>query len=144
MSKALCTFRVGGRLFGIEVERVQEVFRAQTLTRVPLAAHAVSGLMNLRGQIVVALDLRRRLGLAEDTAAGRAMNVVIHAEEGPIGLIVDSIGDVLNVEDRAFEPPPDTLRASARALLRGAYKLPEELLFLLDTVRVVELSQDGE
>ncbi|MEA2698616.1 MAG: purine-binding chemotaxis protein CheW, partial [Myxococcales bacterium] len=98
---SLCTFTVGPYWFGVSVDRVQEVVRNQPITRVPLAAPAVRGLMNLRGQIVMAIDLRRCLGLSAtdggdgaDTDAPPPMNVILRGPDGPTSLLVDSIGDV--------------------------------------------------
>jgi purine-binding chemotaxis protein CheW len=132
-----CTFYVDGLFFGVPVQQVQEVIRYQELTRVPLAAAEVSGLINLRGQIVTAIDLRRRLGLATRPAGQRPMNVVVRSEEGAVSLLVDEIGDVQEVEPTLFEPPPPTLEGPARQLIRGAYKLPDKLLLVLDTHQAV-------
>lgn len=136
-----CTFYVDGQLFGIEVEKVQEVIRHQTMTRVPLAPKLVGGLINLRGQIVTAIDLRLRLGLAERKADELPMNVVACSEDGAVSLLVDEIGEVLEVSEEAFEPPPDTLQGEARKLVRGVYKLRDRLLLALDTARAVKVEQ---
>lgn len=132
-----CTFYVDGLFFGVPVQQVQEVIRYQALTRVPLAAAEVSGLINLRGQIVTAIDLRRRLGLPVRPAQQRPMNVVVRSEEGAVSLLVDEIGDVQEVQPALFEPPPPTLGGPARTLIRGAYKLPKQLLLVLDTQQAV-------
>lgn len=131
--KQFCTFRLDGHLFGIEVTAVQEVMRYQEMTAVPLAPEDVRGLINLRGQIVTALDLRSRLGMAPLDGERLPMNVVVRAQDGPVSLLVDEIGDVLEVEESTFEDPPDTLEGPARALIRGAYKLDGVLLLELDT-----------
>lgn len=138
-----CTFSLDGLFFGVPVQQVQEVIRYQALTRVPLAAAEVSGLINLRGQIVTAIDLRRRLGLPPRPAGQRPMNVVVRSEEGAVSLLVDEIGDVQEVQQESFEPPPPTLHGPARALIRGAYKLPQRLLLVLDTQRAVEVPAEG-
>ena len=104
--KQFSTFTVDRLLFGVEVEKVQEVIRYQVMTRVPLAPPAVKGLINLRGQIVTAVDLRRRLGLHPRATADLPMNVVIRHDDGAVSLLVDEIGDVLEVEDENFELPP--------------------------------------
>lgn len=134
-----CTFVVDGLFFGVPVQQVQEVIRYQELTRVPLAAAEVSGLINLRGQIVTAIDLRRRLGLPPRPAGQRPMNVVIRSEEGAVSLLVDEIGDVQEVDAGLFEPPPPTLHGPARHLIRGAYKLPGRLLLVLETGQAVQV-----
>lgn len=137
-----CTFRLGGHDFGVEVVRVQEVVLAQPMTRVPLAPAAVRGLMNLRGQIVTAVDLRRRLGLPDREEGGDPVNVVVRTDDGAVSLQVDEIGDVIPVAAADFEPPPETLRGPARGLIRGAYKLDGRLLLVLDADRAVDLAAD--
>jgi purine-binding chemotaxis protein CheW len=137
--RQFCTFHLGSLYLGLEVLRVQEVIRAQDMTRVPLAPRAVAGLVNLRGQIVTAIDLRRRLGLPDRTAGAEVMNVVIRTDDGAVSLLVDEIGDVCEVDADAFEAPPETLAGSARGLIRGVYKLQERLLLVLDDTRAVTL-----
>ncbi|MFO0970426.1 MAG: chemotaxis protein CheW [Gemmataceae bacterium] len=137
-----CTFFVDGYYFGLEVLSVQEIIRYQETTRVPLAPPAVRGLINLRGQIVTAIDLRRRLDLSERRADQQPLNVVVQTEDGAISLLVDEIGDVVEVSETLFERPPETLRGTARDLIRGAYKVKDRLLLILDTERTVNLPAD--
>ncbi len=137
---AFCTFRVEDMHFGIEVLRVQEVIREQQMTRVPCASPIVRGLMNLRGQIVTALDFRRRIGLHERTTQKPLMNVVVRTHSGPVSLLVDEIGDVLQINSDRFEPPPETIRGVPRSLIRGVYKLDQRLLLVLDLEPVLNLS----
>ncbi len=134
------TFFLNGLFFGVEVEKVQEVIRYQEMTRVPLGPVEVEGLINLRGQIVTALDLRRRLGLPERPANERPMNVVVRTDDGALSLLVDEIGDVLEVEESAFERPPETLTGAVRELILGAYKLKDRLLLTIDTEKVIKLA----
>ncbi len=134
-----CTFYLDGLFCGIEVQKVQEVIRCQAMTRVPLASSVVSGLINLRGQIVTAIDLRRRLRLTERPADKLPMNVIVRTDEGVVSLLVDEIGDVQNVQDNAFERPPNTLGAAMRTLIRGAYKLDDRLLLALDAEQAANL-----
>lgn len=129
----LCTFYLDGLLFGVDVANVQEVIRAQPMTPVPMAPFAVRGLINLRGQIVTAIDMRTQLGLAAAEAA--STNVVVRSGESITSLLVDEIGDVLEVEGGLFEPPPQTLPRRTRALIKGVYKLDPRLLLLLDIER---------
>ena len=138
MNRQFCTFHLGELFLGIEVLEVQEVIRAQTMTRVPLAPRAVRGLINLRGQIVTAIDLRERLGLPPRSDGRDPMHVVVQTEEGAVSLLVDEIGDVLDTDEQHCEAPP-TLAPSARELIRGVYQLPERLLLILDTDRVLEI-----
>src|SRR5262249_4563886 len=113
-----CTFFLDGHYFGIDVLRVQEVIRFQQMTRVPLAPSVVRGLINLRGQIVMGIDLRRRLDLKDRPAEQLPVNVVVKTDDGAISLLVDEIGDVVEVAEKHFELPPETLRGSARELVR--------------------------
>jgi purine-binding chemotaxis protein CheW len=101
-----CTFFLDSLFLGVEVQRVQEVLRQQEMTQVPLAPAVVRGLINLRGQIVTAIDLRRRLELPSAPARTPAMNVVVRTDDGAVSLLVDEIGDVIKFRMTTFEPPP--------------------------------------
>ena len=133
--RQVATFVLDQMHFGVEVEKVQEVLRYQQMTRIPLAPPVVRGLINLRGQIVTAIELRRRFGLAERPADALPMNVVVRTADGLASLLVDEIGDVLEVEPAQFERTPDTLTGPARDLVRGVFKLKDQLLLLLDEER---------
>jgi purine-binding chemotaxis protein CheW len=135
-----CTFFLDGHYFGIDVLKVQEIIRFQPMTRVPLAPPVVRGLINLRGQIVMGIELRRRLGLRDRADDLLPVNVVVQTDGGAVSLLVDEIGDVVEVSEKHFEVPPQTLRGEARELVRGAYKLPERLLLILDTDRAVDMN----
>jgi purine-binding chemotaxis protein CheW len=135
-----CTFYLDGHYFGLDVLKVQEIIRYQEMTRVPLASPMVRGLINLRGQIVTAIDLRRRLEMNDRPADQLPVNVVVQTDDGAVSLLVDEIGDVLEVNEKVFERPPDTLAGTSRELIRGAYKLADRLLLILDTERTVNLS----
>lgn len=135
-----CTFYLDRFFFGVEVMKVQEVLRYQEMTRVPLAPEEVKGLINLRGHIVTAIDMRRRLKLNDRSADQTPMNVVVRTEDGEISLLVDEIGDVLEMNDSNFERAPETISATTRDLLRGVYKLQDKLLLVLDSERVVNLA----
>lgn len=136
-SRQFCTFRLDGHFLGVEVERVQEVIRYQEMTPVPLAAAAVSGLINLRGQIVTAVDLRQCLGMPPRPEGKLPMNVVVRANERAVSLLVDEIGDVLDVPGDSFEQSPTTLDKVDRSLFTGVYKLDGKLLLVLDTDKAV-------
>ena len=140
--KQFCTFLLDGLLFGVEVQEVQEVIRYQKVTHVPLAPPVIQGLINLRGQIVTAIDLRRRLELPDLPEDRRPMNVVVRTGEDVISLLVDEIGDVVNVQEDTFERPPETLTGLSRQLIRGAYKLENRLLLNLDTQKAVRIHED--
>lgn len=132
-----CTFYLDGYFFGVDVLTVQEVIRYQQMTRVPLASGVVSGLINLRGQIVTALDLRRQLELRDRPSDQSPMNVVVQTDDGAVSLLVDEIGDVLEVDEASFERPPETIHGPVRDLIRGVYKLRDSLLLILDTEKVL-------
>jgi purine-binding chemotaxis protein CheW len=138
--RQFCTFFVDGLYFGVEVLKVQEVIRYQEMTPVPLAPQVVRGLINLRGQIVAAIDLRRRLGLSERPKGSLPMNVVVRTPDGAASLLVDDIGDVLNVPASLYEPPPQTLNGTARELVAGVYKLKDRLLLALETERALAVT----
>jgi len=144
---AWCTFVVADALYGVELERVQEVLRAQPITRVPLAAPALVGLLNLRGRIVPAVDLRTVLGLPPRRPGTRRGEqdsglVVVRGADGPVALVVDAIADVR----RAIEAPAAAQRAIPPAREASdprfacAVPLPERLLVVLDLDHTLELA----
>jgi purine-binding chemotaxis protein CheW len=139
-----CTFFLGEHCYGLDVLKVQEVVRDQPLTCVPLAHPAVRGLINLRGQIVTAIDLRRRLDLPALDATHEPVNIVLQTDDGAVSLLVDEIGDVLEVSQQQFELPPETLQGAAREFIQGAYKLPDRLLVILDPQRIISITNQPE
>ena len=138
-TRQFSTFFLDGQFFGVEVLSVQEVIRYQEMTRAPLAPAMVKGLINLRGQIVTAIDIRQRLGMPARPADKLPMNVVVRSDDGVVSLLVDSIGEVVEVGDDAYERPPKTLSAAAQELVKGVYKLKERLLLILDTEKAISL-----
>lgn len=130
---ALCTFALDGRAFGIAVESVAEVLRRPELRNLPLSPPSLCGLFHLRGQILPAVDLRHCLGKAP---SGSGEVLVVRGEEGPIGLLVDEVRDVIQVDWSRCEPAPapETHAASGGppAPIRAVVKLPEGLLAVLD------------
>jgi purine-binding chemotaxis protein CheW len=132
-----CTFFADNLLFGVAAEQVQEVIRFQPMTPVALAPRSIRGLINLRGQIVTAVDLRSLLELTIPTGEYTPMNVVVRTFQGAFSLLVDRIDDVLELEQDSFECPPDTLEGMSRELISGAYKLTDRLLLILDVDRLV-------
>lgn len=138
-AQQFCTFYLNGLFLGVEVLKVQEVIRYQEMTQVPLASSIIQGLINLRGQIVTAIDLRRRLELPERQTDQQPMNVVLRTDDGAVSLLVDEIGDVLEMSEDSLESPPDTMHKTARELVRGVYKLKQQLLLILDTDKVMQL-----
>jgi len=135
------SFFVDEFFFGVEVEKIQEVMSGAVVTPVPLARPVVRGLINLRGQIVTAIDLRRCLGLAGQPLDKPLVNLIVYTNDGCASLLVDQVGDVLGVDENDFESVPATLQGSARELIRGAYKLDGRLLLVLDTEKVIETTK---
>jgi purine-binding chemotaxis protein CheW len=142
-TRQLCTFSLDSLLFGVEVVNVQEVIRYQEMTKIPLASAMVRGLINLRGQIVTAIDMRARLGLPALSDEHQPMNVVLRTNDGVVSLLVDEIGDVLELDGREFERPPETLSGVFREVVLGVYKLEARLLLLLDVERIIALGAQG-
>ena len=136
-SRQFATFEVDGQLFGVEVDTVQEVLSYHEYTPVPLAPPAVGGLFNLRGQVIAAVDLRVQLGLPRQAMRGPVMNVILRGDGEPVSLLVDRIGEVVDLADDEFEPPPDTLSGPTRELVVGTFKLDGRLMLALDARQAV-------
>ncbi|MCC7125878.1 MAG: chemotaxis protein CheW [Acidobacteria bacterium] len=136
--RQFATFMLGNLLFGVEVLQVQEVIRYQPMTPVPLAPRTIQGLINLRGQIVTAIDMRRRLDLPERPGEARPMNVVVRTADGVVSLLVDEIGDVLEPDRDRYEPVPETVPTPVCDVVTGVYKLDGQLLLVLDVERAVQ------
>lgn len=138
------TVEVAGQLFGIPIERVHDVFVVSGLTRVPLAPPEVAGLVNLRGRVVTALDLRRRFGLPETGAAERPMAVGIEAGSEFLGLIVDAVGEVLRLDRESRDDNPVHLAERWAALASGVHRLEDRLLVVLDVDAVLNLDRTAQ
>src|SRR5271170_6426734 len=139
-SEQFSTFFVADLFFGVDVLDVQEVLRFQPMTPVPQAPEVIEGLINLRGQIVTAIDMRKRLRLPTRAEDKTPMNMVVRTSDGAVSLLVDEIGDVLDMDAGTYERPPENLDAEARELVRGVYKLKDKLLLVLDEERTVDLA----
>jgi purine-binding chemotaxis protein CheW len=139
-TRQFCTFFLKDQYFGVPVQQVQEVIRYQEMTRVPLVPRVISGLINLRGQIVMAVDLRRCLGMADRSESALPMNVVVRSDDGGVSLLVDEIGDVLEVDEDTMESLPETLQEPVRSMVRGVYKLTGNLLLELDIARAIAVA----
>ncbi|GAA2515960.1 chemotaxis protein CheW [Pilimelia columellifera] len=137
-TRQYATFEVEGALFGIGVEHVQEVLSFSEYTTVPLAPATIGGLFNLRGQVIAAVDLRVRLGLPRHAMDGPVMNVILRGDEEPVSLLVDRIGEVIELDADQFEPPPDTLAGPARELVLGTFKVGDRLMLALDVDAAVD------
>ncbi|HEX2902839.1 MAG TPA: chemotaxis protein CheW [Jatrophihabitans sp.] len=144
MGTLLATFELGDYLCGVVAADVQEVSMAQPRTPAPGAAACIAGLINLRGQVVPTLDLRARMGVRAEAATSHetAMSVVVRWQDEVWSLLVDRIGDVIEVQDSQFEPAPDTLTGPWRHLILGAYKLESQLLLMLDVPALLDVSAE--
>lgn len=141
MIQQICTFFLDGAYFGIEIEEVQEIIRQQSLTQIPLAPADICGLMNLRGQIIPVVDLPCRLGLrsaACEVEKGLTHNVIVNAFDDVVSFVVDQIGDVIECSSDDFELPPAHLNCQIRSFLKGAYKLEQGFLLLLNTEKLLD------
>ncbi len=143
-SRQFATFHVDRLFFGLEVLEVQEVLRYQEMTRVPLAPPVIRGLINLRGQIVTAIDMRERLSLPPREEGTFPMNMVVRTDDGPVSLLVDEIGDVLAVSPEAYEAPPGNMRGEERRMIEGVYKLDGRLLLVLDRDKVLQVQVENQ
>ncbi|MDP6116396.1 MAG: chemotaxis protein CheW [Planctomycetota bacterium] len=139
-SKNYCTFYLAEHFLAVDVEEVQEISRHFEVTPVPLSPVMLRGLINLRGQIIPSIDLRHRLD-CETTEETREANVVLRGNGSPVSLLVDDIGDIVELDLDELEPPPETLQGPVRDLVRGAFKFENRLLILIDSSKLLrELS----
>lgn len=134
-----CTFWADGLYFGLPVRDVQEVLRYQEMSAVLRAPESVFGLINLRGQIVTAIDLRHRLGLADRADEEQPMNVVMRSRSEVVSLLVDDIGDVIDTAGAAVEPVPPTLPKAVRDVVLGVIPLPDAILLILDAEHAADV-----
>ena len=140
------TFTSGGQIFGLPIERVQDVFRLANITRVPLAGSEIAGVLNLRGRIVTAIHLRDRLGLqSAGKPATEATPMAIGIEMGveSFGLVVDTVGEVLKLPAAGLEPNPINLDRNLARLSSGVFRLEEQLLVVLDIDRVLDFGGEA-
>jgi purine-binding chemotaxis protein CheW len=137
-TRQYATFEVAGQLFGVEVEAVQEVLSFHEYTAVPLSSPAVGGLFNLRGQVIAAVDLRVQLGLPRQSLEGPVMNVILRGDDEPVSLLVDRIGEVIDIDDNDFEAPPETLTGSIREFVLSTVKLEGRLMLAIDVKQAVD------
>lgn len=137
------TATVGGQLFGLPIERVQDVFVLDRLTRVPLAPSEIAGVLNLRGRIVTAIDLRRRIGL-EPGVAGKRMAIGIECKGESYGLLIDAIGEVLRLPSAGRDGNPVNLEPRLARVSAGVHRLEDRLLVVLDVDRVLDVGSLAE
>ncbi|MCI5048749.1 MAG: chemotaxis protein CheW [Rickettsiales bacterium] len=133
------TMRIAGQLFGVSVMAVQDVLRHHKITKVPLAPIVVAGLLNMRGRIVTAIDMRARLGQDACENNSKAMNVVVEHKQELFSFLIDEVGDVMSLPLNKFEKVPPNLTESWREFSAGVFKLKDELLVILDVERVIDV-----
>ncbi len=133
------TVTIADQLFGIPVMSVQDVLRPQRITRIPLAPPEVAGTLNLRGRIVTAIDVRRRLGIPPMENEAKSNCVVVDFNGELYSLSVDSVGEVLSLSIDTFEPSPPTLDPAWRSVSAGIYRLEEQLMVVLDVERFLDI-----
>jgi purine-binding chemotaxis protein CheW len=138
------TATIGGQLFGLPIARVQDVFVLDRLARVPLAQAEIAGLLNLRGRIVTAIDMRRRLGLPAIADNGPRMAVGIECKAESYGLLIDAIGEVLKLNAGSREDNPVNLDPRLARVAAGVHRLDGSLLVVLDVDRVLDLGVYAE
>jgi purine-binding chemotaxis protein CheW len=131
------TMRLQGQLFGISVMAVQDVLRRLTVSPVPLAPPVVAGSLNIRGRIVTALDMRMRLHMPDSESSETTMYVVVEYQGELYALMVDAVGDVLNLPLAQFEKPPANLDHNWLGIASGVFKLQDELLIILDVAAII-------
>jgi purine-binding chemotaxis protein CheW len=134
----LVTVKVGPQLFGIPVLDIEDIIGPQNVTFIPRASRMIQGALNLRGRIVTAIDMRRRLGLSETTDDKHRMNVVVERNGDLYSLVVDEVGEVLTLEDHAREAHPPTMRSAVRDVSTGIHRLDGDLMVVLDVGKILE------
>ena len=137
-SSQLATFYVAGEMFGVDVREVQEVLLEQEATPVPLAPAHVVGLANLRGQIMPTFSLRLRFGIPAREAGGPVVNLVVKTDEGPVSIVVDEIGDVLEVPASEYREVPETVDSVQRQFVKNIFLGEGRLILALNLARVID------
>ena len=132
------TVSIAGQLFGLPINRVQDVFMLKDMTKVPLALPEIAGVLNLRGRIVTAIDMRQRLGLPARETGDTAMAVGIEMNRESFGLVIDKIGDVLHLPINEFDANPVNLDPRWKEVAQSIFMLEKELLVILDVDRVLD------
>ncbi|HWV52692.1 chemotaxis protein CheW [Pseudorhodoplanes sp.] len=138
LSPEYVTVMIGAQLFGLPIARVQDVFVLSQMTRVPLAPDDIAGVINLRGRIVTAIDLRRRLGVSGETQRAQ-MAVGIESGGESYGLVIDAVGEVMKLSSETAEPVPVNLDERLKLVASGVHRLDDGLLVVLDVDRLLDL-----
>ncbi|MGL1919572.1 MAG: chemotaxis protein CheW [Hyphomicrobiales bacterium] len=140
-SQEYITVVIANQLFGLPILEVQDVFMPETITSVPLSANEIEGVLNLRGRIVTAINMRKRLGVKVEAVSDEVMAVGIEYKEESYGLIIDDVGEVLKLDMKAFEANPANLDPKWAQVSAGVFRLEKELLVVLDVVKVLDIIQ---
>ena len=135
------TAMIDGQLFGLPIVRVQDVFIPERLTRVPLAPPEIVGVLNLRGRIVTLIDLRRRFGLGERKEGEDVMAIGVESRGESYGLLIDRVGEVVELKGVAREPNPVNLDQRLAQMSSGIYRLDDQLLVVVDVDRVLDIGR---
>ena len=139
------TFNIGPQTFGTSVLEVHDVFKAEAVTSVPLSSPEIAGVLNLRGRIVTAIDARARLGLAPREGSKRnVMAIGVERAGESFGLIIDSVGEVMRLEDSDLEPNPVNLDPVWASVSKGVHKLGDKLLIVMDIDRMLAFDESDE
>lgn len=139
ISKDYLTIMIAGQRFGIEVLQVQDVLREQKVTRIPLASSEVAGSLNLRGRIVTAIDVRKKLNLPDRQKDESSMSVVVEHEDELFSLIIDRVGEVISLKNEGFEKNPGTLDSAWKDISTGIYQLQDDLLVIVDVSKLLDV-----
>jgi purine-binding chemotaxis protein CheW len=137
--KEYVTAMIGGQLFGLPILHVQDVFKPERLTRVPLAPTEIAGVLNLRGRIVTLIDMRSRLGLGKRNDDVPSMAIGVESRGESYGLLIDSVGEVLKLDDETREPNPVNLDPRLARVSAGIHRLEGKLLMVVDVDRVLDI-----
>ena len=137
------TVMIGGQLFGLPISRVQDVFMPDRITRVPLSAPEIAGVLNLRGRIVTAIDMRRRLGLPPRSDDKPSMAVGIELKGESYGLLIDNVGEVMKLGEDTREPNPVNLDGRLARVSGGVHRLDGQLMVILDVDHVLNTATEA-
>ena len=140
----LATFEIDGQLIGIPVLEVEDVLNPMSLTKIPLAKKEIAGLLNLRGRIVTAIDMRTRFGIDGFEKPEEQMSIVVEQKEELYSLLVDLVGDVMNLPKTKFEPTPANLDPKWAEVATGVYRLEGRILVVLSVNKLLEYSEDED
>ena len=137
------TMTIGGQLFGLPIRKVHDVFIPGRMTKVPLAPAEIAGILSLRGRIVTAIDMRCRLGLPKREDGGESMAVGVDWDGESYGLVIDAVGEVLQLSKDSRQPIPTNLDSRLARVATGVHRLEDQLLVVLDVGRVLDMKADA-